>query len=165
MQRTKYYKDNPDRVAVRNAARLLGMRIAGTARQVDWLELSVDQRKGYLHLARQMLDLGADFATAERNEKTDRRGFVYVITNPAWPDHCKVGRAFNPESRLKGYQTGSPHRDYEIVHEVYFHDCYTAEGEIHARIGQYIGTHAEGEWFKCDPLWAADQINQLRETI
>jgi hypothetical protein len=112
-----------------------------------------------------MIAAGQDFDTAKKREKTDRRGFVYVITNAAWPQYVKIGRAFDPDSRVKGYQTGSPLRDYVLHSSVYFEDCYMAEKEMHLRLKHHQRETVQGEWFHLDPDVAAAQINLLRETI
>ncbi len=48
-----------------------------------------------------------------RNTETIE-GFVYILTNPAWPEWVKIGSAIDPFSRSNGYQTGSPFRDYVL---------------------------------------------------
>ena len=45
-------------------------------------------------------------------------GYVYLITNPAWPEWIKVGGAVDINDRLRSYQTSCPLRDYQI--EYYF---------------------------------------------
>lgn len=94
--------------------------------------------------ARLLFSLGTDYGSAKSAEETVRIGFVYVITNPAWPGACKVGRAFDPFSRLAQYQTGSPFRDYELRFAHRFEDCHTAERQIQARLSDH---QLEGEWF------------------
>jgi hypothetical protein len=109
-----------------------------------------------------LLEMGADYATAKSAESTDRRGFVYIIGNPAWPDFVKVGRAFDPESRLLSLQTGDPNRGYRLYRAVYFHDCYAAEREMHLRLEYY---RAGGEWFALSHQYAEFALNYLRETL
>lgn len=131
----------------RNKARLMAMRISGCTRQVDWLALSKEERAVYLESARSLIVLGSDIGVAHAAEVSgvEKRGFVYVITHPAWPEYCKVGRAFDPESRLRGYQTGCPNRAYRLRYAAYFPDCVAAEKLIHDTLADY---RAEGEWFR-----------------
>ena len=143
-----------------NAISRLAYGIAGSARK--YYALSKDARHEIRKTAKSMFSLGVDFSSAERAEKVDKRGFVYVITHPAWSMYVKVGRAFNPRSRLAGYQTGCPYRGYELAYAVYFEDCHFAEKEIHARLDAARG---EGEWFRVSPEVAAWHINELREII
>lgn len=160
LKRTKYYKDNEAAVMERNKARLMAMRIAGTPRQVDWLALSPEERAVYLESARGLIALGSDFAVADAAEKAgvEARGFVYVITNPAWPAHCKVGRAFDPLARLASFQTGAPERDYVLRYAVYFEDVLKAERLIHDTLADY---RASGEWFRILPSTAEYVLDQI----
>lgn len=112
--------------------------------------------------AARMHELGMDYGQAASVESTIREGFVYAITNPSFPGYVKIGRAFDPESRLRGYQTGCPNRSYELEHSVYFADCLTAEKEMHARLEK---VRAEGEWFFMTATQATNAINQLREQL
>ena len=41
--------------------------------------------------------------------------YVYLNTNPAWPDWTKVGITCDPKRRLGDYQTSSPHRDFKFA--------------------------------------------------
>lgn len=138
----------------------MAMRIAGTPRQADWLDLSVEERAVYLETARGLISLGSDFAVADAAERAgvEPRGFVYVITNPAWPAHCKIGRAYDPVSRLASFQTGSPDRDYELKYAVYFDDVLKAEHLIHDTLADY---RAEGEWFRILPSTAEHVLDQI----
>ena len=142
-----------------NAVQALWFTIAGSRK--EYFARTENERKAIRTTAYHLYELGADFV-AVTNETVERRGFVYVISHPSFPHHVKIGRAFDPESRLRGYQTGCPLRQYRLNHTVYFNDCYMAEREIHARLQFW---RAEGEWFALQPQQAADKINQLRESI
>jgi len=131
--------------------------------RLKYRELSSVDRDAVRATAARMYELGVDVPTAARAQATELRGFVYIITNPAFPDWVKIGRAFDPESRLKGYQTGSPHRDYKLEYAVYFKDCVFAEREIHARLKPAYPR--SGEWFRINASIASMFIDQLRETI
>lgn len=47
-----------------------------------------------------------------------KEGYVYLITNPAWPNYVKIGSAIDVNDRLSSYQTSSPLRDFKL--EFYF---------------------------------------------
>ncbi len=121
-----------------------------------------EERESLTDTAKQMYDIGADYIVSMTMATIDRRGFVYVITHPSWPGYVKIGRAFDPEERLKGYQTGCPLRQYKLNYAVYFHDCFHAEQEIHARLDV---CRAEGEWFHTSAAIAANHIDNLRELL
>ena len=95
--------------------------------------------------------LGATIGGAEAAEKTRRDGFLYIIAHPNL-EGIKIGRAFDPESRLRGYQTGCPNRQYHLVHvSHYLEDCFVAERTVHEALDHY---RLSGEWFSA-PLQTA----------
>lgn len=166
-RRTKYWKDDPARVKIRNVRQngvsKLAYEIAGS--KLRFYLLSDVEREYIRETAKTLFELGVDIGTAATGEKGERRGFVYVIEHPAFPGYVKVGRAFNPESRLQGYQTGCPHRGYTLYASVYFEDCHFAEREIHARLEAEHRNGALGEWFKVTPFIARHMINKLRSIL
>lgn len=86
----------------------------------------------------------------------------YVVINPAWPEWVKIGFTSKSEmkTRLSTYQTGTPFRDYEVYHEVYFDDAKEAEKEVHRRLKLMNATRSPGtEWFKMPKSIAANMID------
>jgi hypothetical protein len=138
----------------------LGEQIAGSRR--IYRGLSKQERSAIRLIASQMHDNGREFSRAKQREGTDKRGFVYVIVNPAWEDYCKIGRAFDPESRLRGYQTATPFRDFHLYGARYFADAALAEREMHMRLDEH---REEGEWFYLDPARALQEIDKLQEQL
>ena len=61
-------------------------------------------------------------AFRDMTEDGAQEGYVYVITNKAWPEWVKIGRAIDANDRLRSYQTNSPLRDYWIVYSQYFEE-------------------------------------------
>lgn len=95
---------------------------------------------------------------------TDEAGYIYIIENPAWPGYCKVGRTNNPERRLLAYQTGSPRRDYVLVHHRFFTNADKAEDELHAALwGHRAKWH--GEWFHIHAADAVAKLNALARQV
>lgn len=134
----------------------LAYQIAGGSRA--FYALDKEERARIRGVAHYMYDVGQDFATSQIAEKVDKRGFLYVITNPAWPAHCKVGRAFDPEARLRNYQTGCPDRNYKLRYAVYFEDCHAAEKLVHDTLADY---QAQGEWYRILPSTAEHVLDQI----
>ena len=97
-----------------------------------------------------------------------QEGYVYVITNKAWPDWVKIGMAIDAEDRLSGYQTSSPHRDYVLEHSVYSNNRRKAEQQAHTRATK-LASETNGEWFKLTVQQAIEVLDNLdeyrRETI
>ena len=92
-------------------------------------------------------------------------GSVYVITNKAWPEWVKIGRAIDANDRLRSYQTGSPLRDYWIVYSRRFDDVNAAERKAHliaARITDTPWNKVDnGEWFKLTEQQAIDVLKEV----
>jgi hypothetical protein len=50
----------------------------------------------------------------DKNVKEQNAGFVYVIENPSFPEHYKIGMTVDLETRLDAYQTYDPYRKFKI---------------------------------------------------
>lgn len=155
-----YGKDSIEAVRRRDQIKSLAMRI-GRLTSKQYRALDPEERADLNDVARKMHELGSDYAVAQRAERVVTEGFVYVITHPAFPEYVKIGRAFDPESRLSGYQTGCPRRDYKLHFAAYFVNCHSAERFIHDWLADY---RAEGEWFRLLPCVAEQVIYELMET-
>ncbi len=91
-----------------------------------------------------------------------KEGYVYVITNKAWPGWVKIGMAIDAEDRLNGYQTSSPHRDYVLEHKIASNDRRRSEKEAHTR-ALPLSTDTKGEWFKLSVEQAITILDNLDE--
>jgi len=91
-----------------------------------------------------------------------KEGYVYVISNKAWPGWVKIGMAVDAEERLSGYQTSSPHRDYVLEHYVASNDRRKSEKEAHTR-ALPLSTDTKGEWFKLSVEQAITILDNLDE--
>ena len=89
-----------------------------------------------------------------------KEGYVYVITNPAWPEWVKIGMAVDAEDRCNGYQTSSPFRDYKIEHVVVTNNRRAAEAEAH-KAATKMAKETRGEWFKLDIELAKTILNNI----
>lgn len=89
-----------------------------------------------------------------------KQGYVYLIRNPAWMGWHKIGMAVDAEDRLKSYQTGSPHRDYELVHKVLCKDRRKAEAFMHEKLS---GFTQRNEWFEVTQAEALAVFRLLQE--
>lgn len=138
-----YYKDNPDAVRKRDSQRMY----------VNGKEIS---KKHPLHKPGRFKSL--DDAWSHSKIESTEQGDVYVITNSAWPEWVKVGKASIAEDRLNGYQTSSPFRDYKIVAKLATKDRHTKEREMH-KIFEHFAQERKGEWFKIDNVTAIKLFN------
>jgi hypothetical protein len=144
-----YYKDNPEAVRKRDANRMY----------VNGKEVS---KKHPLHKPGKYKTFND--AAFEGTYKLDsiKEGYVYVITNKAWPNWVKIGMAIDAEDRLSGYQTSSPHRDYVLEHSVYSNNRRKAEQQAHTRATK-LASETNGEWFKLTVQQAIEVLDNLDE--
>lgn len=92
-------------------------------------------------------------------QRTDPEGWVYIITNPAWPSHCKIGKALVMKDRVKVYQTGSPFRDYRVIASAFFDNRKAAEADLHDQLrGHRVG---KTEWFFVHPEDASAMLRRI----
>ena len=91
-----------------------------------------------------------------------KEGYVYVITNKAWPEWVKIGIAIDAEDRLNGYQTSSPMRDFILEHSVASKDRRKSEKEAHTR-ALPLSLDSKGEWFKLSVEQAITILDNLNE--
>ena len=89
-----------------------------------------------------------------------KEGYVYAITNPAWPEWVKIGMAVDANDRCNGYQTSSPFRDYKVEHVVVTNNRRAAEAEAH-KVAAKIAKEVRGEWFKLDIEQAKIILNNI----
>ena len=103
----------------------------------------------------------AAFSALEKDKKV-KKGYVYVIKNPAWPEWVKIGMAIDAEDRLNGYQTSSPMRDYQLVHAIATPDRARAERVAHKAAA--LCGERQGEWFKIANEEAVTILQHIKET-
>jgi hypothetical protein len=105
-------------------------------------------------------------ATTGKTRTDGRRnrggGYLYAITNPAWPGYTKIGRTTNALSRHRTYQTASPLRDYQLYYSRWFPDVCDAEALLKLL---YPGHREAGEWYLIHPEDAANLIDLTAKTI
>lgn len=79
-------------------------------------------------------------------ESVPKGGFVYAISNKAWPDFLKIGSTVDIDDRLISYQTASPLRDYSVVSYFFADDRLYEEKFLHSLYPQ-----RQGEWCQETP--------------
>ena len=104
----------------------------------------------------------AAFSSFE-NLPSTKEGYVYVISNPAWPEWVKVGMAIDANDRCSSYQTSSPLRDYTLHCAISSEDRRKDESRAH-KLLDVISSDRRGEWFKVSVEKATDCITGIRNT-
>ena len=82
-------------------------------------------------------------------------GEVYILKNPAWDNWYKIGKAVESVDRCNQYQTGSPHRDYELVTYKKFKHRGVAEKMAHS-LAEGLSRKRANEWFYIENLGKED---------
>tara|TARA_B110000211_G_scaffold10308_1_gene10890 strand:+ start:1016 stop:1537 length:522 start_codon:yes stop_codon:yes gene_type:complete len=77
-------------------------------------------------------------------------GDVYIITNKAWPEWIKVGKAVTAKDRLNSYQTSDPFRAYELHCKFTVSNRHSFETQAHQLI-KAEASEFKNEWFKINP--------------
>jgi len=95
-----------------------------------------------------------------KNLSSTKEGYVYVISNPAWPDWVKVGMAIDADDRCSSYQTSSPLRDYILHCAISSDDRRKDESKAH-KVLEKISDSRKGEWFKLPVDTATDCITGI----
>lgn len=86
--------------------------------------------------------------------------YIYVISNPAFEGWIKIGKANKVDSRLRGYQTYCPGRDFKLEFYIITKYAYLIEGYFK----KYISGNGN-EWFNCSPDRAKREIYIALKTI
>jgi len=94
---------------------------------------------------------------------TIKEGYVYAITNPAWPGWVKIGMAIDADDRCNGYQTSSPFRDYVLEHMIVTKNRRKTEAEAH-KAASKLSTSSNGEWFEIDVKEAKKVLDNCSTT-
>lgn len=83
------------------------------------------------------------------------KGEVYIISNPAWKSWYKIGKAVDTDDRCNGYQTSSPHRDYNVVSKVSVSNRGIGEKIAHT-LAEGMCRERSNEWFRIENLEKED---------
>ena len=120
-------------------------------------------RKHPLHKAGHYKSFDDAAFSSLTNYTSTKSGHVYAMTNAAWPEWIKIGKAIDAEDRLSSYQTSSPMRDYTMVHYAYSDDRNVSEKQAHERAAK-LG-EKRNEWFKISREEAIVVIAQTVEEV
>jgi len=87
-------------------------------------------------------------------EKTMTSGkYVYVLTNSAYPGLCKIGKAVNPEDRIKGINSAGTISEWVLRYALPVTEDYKVENLIHRHFEEFRRNSNQGhsrEFFEVD---------------
>lgn len=76
-----------------------------------------------------------------------KAGMVYIVSNPAFPDHVKIGMTVDIKKRLSSYQTCDPYRRYKIDHYDFVLDRKQTERHL---LSKFSCFSEQGEWVSAE---------------
>lgn len=79
--------------------------------------------------------------------------FVYVLTNQAYPNLCKIGRAVNPESRINGINSAGTVSEWVLRYALPVTEDYKVENLVHRHFQEFRRGSNQGsarEFFEVD---------------
>jgi hypothetical protein len=71
------------------------------------------------------------------NQESKKGQYVYVLTNRAYPGICKIGKAVDPQSRVKAINGAGVLEEWDLRFMVPVVDDYRVEGYIHKIFSQF----------------------------
>lgn len=141
--------DNPRELENKTRMTISGYRCRVGNPKHPFYELYMEQGFDAVFKAMGLIDDAASKIRAEVLSLYDKHveGYVYVLSNPAWPEWIKVGMAVDANDRCNSYQTSSPYRDYILHYAVASDDRRRDESKAHTAL-EKISSSRRGEWFK-----------------
>ena len=67
----------------------------------------------------------------DREERQERGKWVYILTNKAYPNLVKIGKAVNPEDRIKGINSAGTVSEWDLRIAFPVTDDYKVENMVH----------------------------------
>ena len=90
----------------------------------------------------------------EDRQKAETSGkFVYVLTNEAYPNLCKIGKAVNPEDRMKGINSAGIVSEWILRYALPVSNDYKVENLVHRHLQEFRRDSNQGssrEFFEVD---------------
>jgi hypothetical protein len=91
-----------------------------------------------------------------------KSGYLYIITNSAFPQFVKVGTTFDITKRIHTYQTGDPFRRYKVRYLLHHPSFREAERKIKEAMKPFA-LSIKGEWFEIDLEMAKSRLDESLE--
>jgi hypothetical protein len=88
-----------------------------------------------------------------------KSGYLYIVTNDAFPGWVKVGTTFDLTERLHVYQTGDPFRRYQVRYSLHHPKFREAEKKI-KEVMTHFASEIRGEWYKIDLAFARSRLDE-----
>ena len=90
-----------------------------------------------------------------------KTGYVYIISNPAYPGFLKFGITDNINKRLSTYQTSCPHRNYKVEYYIKHINYKQIEKELEKSM-KYFVKQRKNEWVEISLDMAISLLNDYK---
>ena len=94
------------------------------------------------------------------------KGWVYILTNPEYPDYVKIGKALTPTSRIKGINGAGTVFEWNLKAAMPVTEDYTVETLMHKQLAQYRRQSDQGssrEFFEVPMSLAMKTLLEVSE--
>ena len=95
-----------------------------------------------------------DILKLQDRERAELSGkYVYVLTNEAYPELCKVGKAVNPQDRMKGVNSAGTVSEWVLRFALPVTNDYKVENLVHRHLQEFRRDSDQGharEFFEVD---------------
>jgi len=98
------------------------------------IEMPFDGQTGTFSWVRLFGVKNPDYKTTSEDS---HRGWVYLLTNPAYPDLIKIGKAVTPSKRINGINSAGTVSEWELKAAMPVTDDYKVESLMHRELEQY----------------------------
>jgi len=151
-----YAKDN-SRTPIENLLHLLAPEY-----EVE-VEMPFDHETGTFSWVRLF---GKIEQSSKKVTEQKHRGWVYLLTNNAYPDLIKIGKAVTPTSRIKGINGAGTVDEWYLKAAMPVTEDYTVETLMHKQLAQYRRDSSQGssrEFFEVPMSLAMKTLLEVSE--
>ena len=127
------------------------------------VEMPFDQETGTFYWVRLF---GKIQQVSAKTSEERHRGWVYLLTNPAYPELIQIGKAVTPSQRIKGINGAGTVDEWSLRAAMPVSEDYTVENLVHTQLAQYRRDSNQGssrEFFEVPLSLAMSTLLEVSE--
>lgn len=127
------------------------------------VEMPFDEETGTFYWVRLF---GKIQQVSAKTSEEKHRGWVYLLTNPAYPELIKIGKAVTPSQRIKGINGAGTVDEWSLRAAMPVSEDYTVENLVHTQLAQYRRDSNQGssrEFFEVPLSLAMSTLLEVSE--
>ena len=127
------------------------------------VEMPFDEETGTFYWVRLF---GKIQQVSTKTSEEKHRGWVYLLTNPAYPKLIKIGKAVTPSQRIKGINGAGTVDEWSLRAAMPVSEDYTVENLVHTQLAQYRRDSNQGssrEFFEVPLSLAMSTLLEVSE--